>query len=89
MCELYGANELLAQAARAEAAGCKGLPHVYQILLGTPEAAEASEEIGRFLRAFGSLTRQSRGLVLRKNEPASVITLQLEALGHAAHGRMS
>jgi epsilon-lactone hydrolase len=29
----------------------EGLPHVYPILLGTPEAAEATERIGRFLRA--------------------------------------
>jgi monoterpene epsilon-lactone hydrolase len=29
----------------------EGLPHVYQILLGTPEAAEATEQIGEFLRA--------------------------------------
>jgi monoterpene epsilon-lactone hydrolase len=29
----------------------EGLPHVYQILLGTPEAAEATEQIGTFLRA--------------------------------------
>ncbi len=28
-----------------------GLPHVYQILPGTPEAAEATERIGKFLRA--------------------------------------
>jgi epsilon-lactone hydrolase len=28
----------------------EGLPHVYQLLLGTPEAAEATEEIGMFLR---------------------------------------
>jgi len=28
-----------------------GLPHVYQLLLGTPEAAEATEQIGKFLRA--------------------------------------
>ncbi len=28
-----------------------GLPHVYQLLLGTPEAAEATERIGKFLRA--------------------------------------
>ena len=27
-----------------------GLPHVYQLLLGTSEAAEATEEIGKFLR---------------------------------------
>ncbi len=27
-----------------------GLPHVYQLLLGTPEAAEATERIGKFLR---------------------------------------
>jgi epsilon-lactone hydrolase len=29
----------------------EGLPHVYQIMLGTPEAAEATEQIGQFLRA--------------------------------------
>jgi monoterpene epsilon-lactone hydrolase len=29
----------------------EGLPHVYQLLLGTPEAAEATEHIGKFLRA--------------------------------------
>ena len=29
----------------------EGLPHVYPILLGTPEAAEATERIGAFLRA--------------------------------------
>lgn len=27
------------------------MPHVYQIMLGTPEAAEATEQIGKFLRA--------------------------------------
>jgi epsilon-lactone hydrolase len=30
----------------------QGLPHVYQILLGTPEAAAATERIGTFLRAL-------------------------------------
>jgi epsilon-lactone hydrolase len=29
----------------------EGLPHVYQLLLGTPEAAKATERIGKFLRA--------------------------------------
>jgi epsilon-lactone hydrolase len=29
----------------------EGLPHVYQLLLGTPEAADATERIGKFLRA--------------------------------------
>jgi monoterpene epsilon-lactone hydrolase len=29
----------------------EGLPHVYQLLLGTPEAARATEQIGKFLRA--------------------------------------
>jgi monoterpene epsilon-lactone hydrolase len=29
----------------------EGLPHVYPILLGTPEAAKATEQIGKFLRA--------------------------------------
>jgi monoterpene epsilon-lactone hydrolase len=28
----------------------EGLPHVYQLMLGTPEAAEATEQIGKFLR---------------------------------------
>ena len=28
----------------------QGLPHVYQLLLGTPEAAEATGQIGKFLR---------------------------------------
>jgi monoterpene epsilon-lactone hydrolase len=28
----------------------EGLPHVYQLLLGTPEAAAATDRIGRFLR---------------------------------------
>jgi monoterpene epsilon-lactone hydrolase len=28
----------------------EGLPHVYQILLGTPEAAQATERIGKFLQ---------------------------------------
>jgi monoterpene epsilon-lactone hydrolase len=45
-------------AAAAAAAGVdvtleigEGLPHVYQLMLGTPEAAEATERIGKFLRA--------------------------------------
>jgi len=29
----------------------QGLPHVYPIMLGTPEAAEATEQIGTFLQA--------------------------------------
>ena len=29
----------------------EGLPHVYQLMLGTPEAAEATERIGKFLQA--------------------------------------
>jgi len=29
----------------------EGLPHVYQSMLGTPEAAEATGQIGKFLRA--------------------------------------
>jgi epsilon-lactone hydrolase len=29
----------------------EGLPHVYQLALGTPEAAEATERVGKFLRA--------------------------------------
>jgi monoterpene epsilon-lactone hydrolase len=28
----------------------QGLPHVYQLLLGPPEAAQATEQIGTFLR---------------------------------------
>jgi monoterpene epsilon-lactone hydrolase len=30
----------------------EGLPHVYQLLPGTPEAAEATSQIGKFLRAW-------------------------------------
>ena len=30
----------------------EGLPHVYQLMLGTPEAAEATEQIGKFLRTW-------------------------------------
>jgi len=30
----------------------EGLPHVYPLMLGTPEAAEATERIGKFLRAW-------------------------------------
>jgi monoterpene epsilon-lactone hydrolase len=29
----------------------QGLPHVYPVMLGTPEAAAATEQIGEFLRA--------------------------------------
>jgi monoterpene epsilon-lactone hydrolase len=29
----------------------EGLPHVYPLLLGTPEAAKATEQAGTFLRA--------------------------------------
>src|SRR3954454_6661080 len=29
----------------------EGLPHVYQLALGTPEAAQATERVGKFLRA--------------------------------------
>ncbi len=35
----------------------EGLPHVYQLLLGTPEAAEATGQIGTFLRASTSELR--------------------------------
>ena len=35
----------------------QGLPHVYQLLLGTPEAAQATEQIGKFLRASTSELR--------------------------------
>ena len=35
----------------------EGLPHVYQLLLGTAEAARATEQIGKFLRASTSELR--------------------------------
>jgi monoterpene epsilon-lactone hydrolase len=45
-------------AAKATAAGVEvelrvgaGLPHVYPSMLGTPEAAEATDQLGAFLRA--------------------------------------
>jgi monoterpene epsilon-lactone hydrolase len=59
---LVGSADLLLSdsqrlAAAAAAAGVdvtlevgEGLPHVYPIMLGTPEAAEATERIGKFLR---------------------------------------
>jgi monoterpene epsilon-lactone hydrolase len=54
---LFSDSERLAAAAAK--AGVKvtleigeGLPHAYPILLGTPEAAKATEQIGRFLRAM-------------------------------------
>ena len=53
---LLSDSERLARA--AEEAGVdvtleigQGLPHVYPIMLGTPEAAEATEQTGKFLRA--------------------------------------
>ena len=30
----------------------EGLPHVYPLMLGTPEAAQATEQSGKFLRAL-------------------------------------
>ena len=39
----------------------EGLPHVYQLLLGTPEAAKATEDIGKFLRERVHLTDAARG----------------------------
>ncbi len=51
-------------AAAAAAAGvdvtlqvAAGLPHVYQLMLGTPEAAEATGQIGTFLARHGSVTQ--------------------------------
>jgi hypothetical protein len=37
----------------------QGLPHVYPLLLGTPEAAQATEQIGTFLRASTGELRPS------------------------------
>jgi monoterpene epsilon-lactone hydrolase len=55
---LAGADPKSPLAAAAAGAGVdvtlevgEGLPHVYQLLLGTLEAAEATERIGKFLRA--------------------------------------
>jgi monoterpene epsilon-lactone hydrolase len=53
---LLSDSERLARAAAEAGVGVtlqigEGLPHVYQIMLGTPEAAEATEQIGKFLRA--------------------------------------
>jgi monoterpene epsilon-lactone hydrolase len=56
------ADQLLSDSERLAAAAAQagvdvtlqigeGLPHVYQLLLGTPEAVEATEQIGKFLRA--------------------------------------
>jgi monoterpene epsilon-lactone hydrolase len=53
---LLGDSERLARAAAEAGVDVileigEGLPHVYQLMLGTPEAAEATEQIGKFLRA--------------------------------------
>jgi monoterpene epsilon-lactone hydrolase len=52
---LLSDSERLAQAATEAGVEVRleigdGLPHVYQLMLGTPEAAEATERIGKFLR---------------------------------------
>ncbi|WP_222706604.1 alpha/beta hydrolase [Lacisediminihabitans profunda] len=52
---LLSDSERLAQAATKAGVEVRlevgdGLPHVYQLMLGTPEAAEATERIGTFLR---------------------------------------
>jgi monoterpene epsilon-lactone hydrolase len=52
---LLSDSERLAQAAKDAGVDVlleigEGLPHVYQLLLGTPEAADATERIGKFLR---------------------------------------
>ena len=43
----------------------EGLPHVYQLMLGTPEAAEATGQIGKFLRAQVRLPGRLIGQILR------------------------
>ena len=53
---LLSDSERLAAAARQAGVDVtlevgEGLPHVYPIMLGTPEAAEATDQIGKFLRA--------------------------------------
>jgi monoterpene epsilon-lactone hydrolase len=53
---LFSDSQRLAQAATAAGVDVsleigEGLPHVYPIMLGTPEAAEATERSGKFLRA--------------------------------------
>jgi len=53
---LLSDSERLAAAASAASVDVtlhigEGLPHVYPLLLGTPEAAEATEQTGKFLRA--------------------------------------
>jgi len=55
---LFSDSERLAKAAAEAGVDVtleigEGLPHVYQIMLGTPEAAKATEQIGKFLRARG------------------------------------
>jgi epsilon-lactone hydrolase len=53
---LFSDSQRLASAAAAAGVDVtletgEGLPHVYPILLGTPEAAEATEQSGKFLRS--------------------------------------
>jgi monoterpene epsilon-lactone hydrolase len=52
---LFSDGQRLADAANAAGVDVRleigeGLPHVYQLTLGTPEAADATERIGAFLR---------------------------------------
>lgn len=52
---LFSDAERLTRAAAAAGVDVRleigeGLPHVYQLMLGTPEAADATERIGQFLR---------------------------------------
>ena len=59
---LLSDSERLAQAASAAGVDVElqvgeGLPHVYPLMLGTPEAAAATETIGRFLRERAALPR--------------------------------
>ena len=53
---LFSDSERLARAAAEAGVDVtlqigEGLSHAYQIMLGTPEAAEATDQIGKFLRA--------------------------------------
>ena len=80
---LLSDSERLAKAAAGDGVDVtleigEGLPHVYQIMLGTPEAAEAIGRIGKFLRARVHLDNPERRLsspvlrIKRSSRPRTV-----------------
>ena len=71
----------------------EGLPHVYQLMLGTPEAAEATEQIGKFLRArfpnriqLQAGTARALGHAVTMNKPTQGAEDDDAGCAHPLHG---